>query len=63
MRLTVRFHCHEVIRDAGGVSGRSTGEECLCLWFVNGGRIWAIPAETAGNGKDNVLKKSFSNVQ
>ena len=25
--------------------------------------IWAIPAETAGNGKDNVLKKSFSNVQ
>ena len=25
--------------------------------------IWAIPAETAGNGKDNVSKKSFSNVQ
>ena len=25
--------------------------------------IRAIPAETAGNGKDNVYKKSFSNVQ
>ena len=33
----------------------------ICMYLLK--TIWVIPAETAGNGKDNVYNFFFSNVQ
>ena len=33
--------------------------DVVCRYGIRYCTIWAIPVETAGNGKDNVLKKFF----
>ena len=38
---------------------RSVGDIALNPSFQQKKRVWAIPVETAGNGKDNVKKKVF----